>query len=355
VVAYDLSERDLVARLEQLGGRLKIIVDDSADHGHADSGESQAAARLVQSAGAANVKRQHMANLQHNKTIVVDGPNGKMAVCGSTNFSWRGLFVQANNAVVVHGASAIQPFIAAFEAYWSKTPSQFGATASAKWSDLGLTGIDAKVAFSPHSQSNALLKTVAVDVEQKTTSSVLYSLAFLHQTTGALRDAIKTVTERDDIFVYGVADRRVGGLVLQKPNGNVAPVFPAALRKNVPAPFSAEPTGGGGNRMHHKFIVVDFDKPSARVYLGSYNFSRPADRENGENLLLIRDRRIATSYAVEAIRIVDHYHFRVAQQEAKTAKKELVLAKPPRASGEVAWWLDDYTVVHKIRDRQLFA
>jgi len=26
--------------------------------------------------------------------------------------------------------------------------------------------------------------------------------------------------------------------------------------------------------MHHKFTVIHFDKPTARVYLGSWNFSR---------------------------------------------------------------------------------
>ena len=67
---------------------------------------------------------------------------------------------------------------------------------------------------------------------------------------------------------------------------------PRALKKNLPAPFAEEPTGGGGIRMHHKFVVVDFDKPSARVYLGSYNFSVPADTRNGENLLVIRDRPV---------------------------------------------------------------
>src|SRR5215207_9073508 len=85
VVAYDLSEPDIVSRLERLGQRLKIIIDDSGDHGELDSGEAQATNRLVASAGAANVKRQHMSGLQHNKTIVVDGPQGQMVVCGSTN------------------------------------------------------------------------------------------------------------------------------------------------------------------------------------------------------------------------------------------------------------------------------
>ena len=355
VVAYDLSEPDVVSRLEKLGGRLRIIIDDSGDHKPADSGETQAATRLSASAGAANVKRQHMLSLQHNKTIVVDGPNGQTVVCGSTNFSWRGFFVQNNNAMILQGASAVKLFQAAFENYWSQAPSAFGNTDSAKMTSLGLTGINARVAFSPHGSTNALLKTIADDIGDKTGSCLFFSLAFLYQTPGPILDAIKKVSDNDKIFVYGISDRKVGGLDLQKPDGNVSPVFPAALTKNVPKPFSEEPSGGGGIRLHHKFVVIDFNKATARVYLGSYNFSSPADIKNGENLLLIRDRRIAVSYTIEALRIFDHYHFRVAQQEAKTAKKELVLAKPPRKAGEEAWWAEDYTNARKIRDRKLFA
>lgn len=107
--------------------------------------------------------------------------------------------------------------------------------------------------------------------------------------------------------------------------------------------------------MHHKFVVIDFDKPTARVYLGSYNFSSPADIKNGENLLIIKDRRIAVSYVVEALRIIDHYHFRVVQQEVQEAKKTLHLAKPPRNAGEKPWWDEDYRNARKIRDRELFA
>ena len=107
--------------------------------------------------------------------------------------------------------------------------------------------------------------------------------------------------------------------------------------------------------MHHKFVVIDFDKPTARVYLGSYNFSIPADEKNGENLLLIRDRRVAVSYTIEALRIFDHYHFRVAQQQAKKARKKLQLARPPGKAGEKPWWDEDFTNARKIRDRELFA
>jgi hypothetical protein len=53
--------------------------------------------------------------------------------------------------------------------------------------------------------------------------------------------------------------------------------------------------------------------------------------------------------------ITDHYHFRVLQHAAAKAQQPLVLAKPPRNPGEVPWWQEDYTVGHKIRDRELFA
>jgi phosphatidylserine/phosphatidylglycerophosphate/cardiolipin synthase-like enzyme len=355
VVAYDLSEPDVVSRLEKLKSRLRIIIDDDGPHAKAQSGESQAAKRLTKSAGAQNVKRQHMGKLQHNKTIVVDGPKVQAVVCGSTNFTWRGFFVQSNNALILRGKTAVKPFLAAFNDYWNnETPATFGITASARWNKLGVGGIDGTVGFSPYAAKNALLKKIADDIGKKTTSSLFYSLAFLYQTPGVIRDAIKKVTKSKNVFVYGISDKKVGGIDLQKPDGNVAPVSPAALAKNVPEPFKAEPTGGGGNRMHHKFLVIDFDKPTARVYLGSYNFSVAADTTNGENLVLIRDRRIAVSYMIEALRIFDHYHFRVAQQEA-TARKKLQLKKPPRKPGEKPWWNEDYTNARKIRDRELFA
>jgi hypothetical protein len=358
VVAYDFNLPDIVDRLEKLGSRLKIIIDDSKGHGGAGTAETEAEGRLVTSAGRANVLRQHMGDLQHNKTIAVNGPTVKKVVCGSTNLSWRGFFVQSNNAFVLIGQTAADLFFAAFDNYFGDAKNSvagFAAKPSADWNDLGLPGIDAKVAFSPHSAGNAKLNGIATDIKTNTTSSLLYSLAFLYETPGPVRDAIKAVTADNNIFVYGISDKKVGGLDVQDPNGNVAPVYAAQLSANVPEPFKAEPTGGGGTRLHHKFVVIDFDKPTARVYLGSYNFSNPADLKNGENLVIVRDRRIAVSYMIEALSMFDHYSFRVAEMAAAAKGEKLHLLRPPRAPGEKPWWDDDYTVAHKIKDRQLFS
>ncbi|MDP5239646.1 phospholipase D-like domain-containing protein [Uliginosibacterium sp. 31-16] len=358
VACYDLNDPAIVSRLEKLRKRLRIIIDDSATHKPESAAESQAAARLVASAGAGQVKRQHMSNLQHNKVIVVDGKDVKAAICGSTNFTWRGQFVQSNNAIVVRGKKTIQPFIDAFENYWAHDFAKgFGPTPSTEWQNLQLKGIDASITFSPHAKDEGVLQSIADDI-LGAKSSVFYSLAFLNQTGGAVTEAIKAVTRKKGIFVYGISDKRTGGLDVQLPDGKVAPVFVANLSGNLPEPFKSEPTGlgakGGGTRMHHKFVVIDFDKPNARVYMGSYNFSKPADNENGENLLLIKDRRVAVSYMIQALTLFDHYHFRVSQARADASSKPIQLQKAPK-SGQKPWWDEDYTDPRKILDRKLFA
>ena len=359
-VLFDLNEPSLVERYCRLGKRLKIVIDDDGTHGAADSPESQAAARLERTAGAANVVRHHMGGLQHNKMLVVDGKN-PVCVCGSTNHSWRGLYVQNNHLVVLRGRAAVKVFASAAERYFSNPDGKvkaFSATDSAEWNDLKLRGIDARVTFSPHSQQNTVLSEIAEDISAAT-SSVLFSLAFLYQTEGVISEAIAGLGKKRGMFCCGISDKPVkglsGGVVLQGPDGIVDVIGTAQLQKSAPEPFHSEASGGSGVRMHHKFVVLDFDKPTARVYFGSYNFSKAADEKNGENLLLVRDRRVATSFAIEALRIFDHYQFRVKQQQAETAQKVLQLKPAPATKSERPWWSDWYSDKVKIRDRELFG
>ncbi len=361
VIAYDFNLPELLERLVRLGPRLKIIVDDSKDHKKPGAEESEAAGRLAQSAGADHVKRQHMGKLQHNKLIAVRGDAFRAAVFGSTNFSWRGLYVQNNNALVVTTKAAVDLCFEAFEAYFAVKGSPIVGTFPAsdlagKWHDLEVAGVDAQVTFSPHGPDNARLGGIADDI-LSAKSSILYSLAFLYETGGPVTEAITTVTNDKTKFVYGISDRKVGGIDVQEPDGNLNPVYPAELSGKLPEPFKSEPAGATGyqTRMHHKFVVLDFDTADARVYLGSYNFSDPADTQNGENLVLVRDHRVTTSYMIEALGIFDHYLFRVRQKQAKSAKKPLTLKLPPHLSGEPPWWSRSYSEPIRIRDRLMFS
>jgi phosphatidylserine/phosphatidylglycerophosphate/cardiolipin synthase-like enzyme len=51
--------------------------------------------------------------------------------------------------------------------------------------------------------------------------------------------------------------------------------------------------------MHHKVIIIDGE----RVIMGSYNFSRNANRSNDENILIIDNREIASEYLSEFKRL----------------------------------------------------
>jgi phosphatidylserine/phosphatidylglycerophosphate/cardiolipin synthase-like enzyme len=357
MIAYDLNQPEIVNRLKKLKKRLRIIIDNSKDHGEEGSAENEAARLLMGTAGKDNVIRQKMGSLQHNKTIVVDGPGLKKVVCGSTNLSWRGIFIQNNNAIVLTGSKPVDLFNEAFENFWavgeSNKVSIFNDTASASWQSLGLPDIDAEVTFSPHSADNTALASIGDDIGT-VESSLLYSLAFLAQTGGPIREAITKITKNNKIFVYGIADKPVGGISLKSTDGNPQPVSPEVISKNIPEPFKKEPVGGGGIRMHHKFLVMDFNTENARVYMGSYNFSGVADERNGENLLCIRDRKVATSYMIEAVRIFDHYEFRLARSKA-TKNKPLELKFPPKSNKEKPWWDKYYADKRYKRDRELFA
>ena len=370
IVAYELNLPELVGLLEQLGPRLKIIIDDSdnrktdkktgkvsgKDKAAPGSAESKAAVRLT-AAGCA-VKRQHMTKLQHNKSIVVDGPTVQAAVCGSTNFSWRGFYVQANNAVIMRGPEVVKMQLEAFAAYWDNA-ANFRADKVTFWRTLPFADIDGQIAMSPRNQAHKLLPAIGADI-RTAHSSLFYSLAFLDQTSGAVTEAVTAINADSAVFAFGISDKKTG-IVVTDPSGQGTPVYSAALSGKLPEPFRSESAGGSGVKMHHKFVVIDFDKPSARVYTGSFNFSKPADTDNGENLLLFRDKRIATSYMVEAVRIYDHYRFRVKQaavqaahNKDKTQPIRMSLKRPPKA-GEVAWFKPYYTDALKVRDRKLFG
>jgi phosphatidylserine/phosphatidylglycerophosphate/cardiolipin synthase-like enzyme len=132
------------------------------------------------------------------------------------------------------------------------------------------------------------------------------------------------------------------------------------LSKNMPEPFKSEWSGGRGINIHHKFVVTDFNLPTAKVFTGSSNLSPSGEHNNGDHLLMIEDQRVATAYAIEALRMFDHLHFRSIMQ-AKSKKKSsrivIKLKKPKSITKAKSNWFDPYYVAgsQKEHDRKLFA
>ena len=374
VMVYDLNEPDVVGALEAVAKRrtpggaptLRIIIDNSADHGHADSAESQAAARLTV-AGAA-VVRHHFDSLQHNKVIIVRR-NGVLerVIGGSTNFSFRGLYIQANNMLVFQAPDALAAFSTMFDLAFQGPKALEKDPFSKVWHALTTTdGSTVRICFSPHPGStpdstDVSLMPLTGAIEQAA-SSVFYSVAFLNQDTkGPIRKALDRLVDKP-IFSYGVVNRKTG-LQLKKPDGSDGVVDFEYLGAHAPTPFKEEWSGGAGINIHHKFVVTDFDLPSAKVFAGSSNLSISGEQGNGDHLVQISNPRVAAAYAIEALRMFDHLHFRTKMKEAGVPKAGaplpgagvITLAKPP-APGQPAWF-DTFYIdgSQKERDRLTFS
>jgi phosphatidylserine/phosphatidylglycerophosphate/cardiolipin synthase-like enzyme len=360
---YELREPQIVAKLEALGPRLRAIVDDHEKHGDPSSNETTAAKRLT--IAGAEIKRGHFARQQHNKVLILrrNGTPYK-ALAGSTNFTLRGLYVQSNNTLVFTDRKVPKFFANVFERYFevidqARATSKFkNDPLSQSWHDLSPpTGPKIMVAVSPHKDASLSLAPIAKAIESAN-SSVLYAVVFLNQLTGQVRDALEDLVNRST-FSYGVSQRK-GGLAVEKPDGSRGLVSFDYLAANAPEPFASEWSSNAGgesrsNVLHHKFIVTDFNTPNAKVFTGSSNFAAGGEQENGDHIIMIEDQRIATAYAVEALRIFDHFHFRTSMVKADRLQESLKLARPPSV-GSNTWFRSAYVNGHiKQRDRLLFG
>jgi phosphatidylserine/phosphatidylglycerophosphate/cardiolipin synthase-like enzyme len=317
---YDFNECDMLASLESIGSRLRAIMDDSKDHSPAEAAETLAFARLQASAGDDHIIRMHFSNLQHNKVLIMKKNGAPYKVLfGSTNFSYRGLYIQANNMLVFTAPEVVSLFADYFDQAFAGPAKGFSdKPITTEWHDINIAGRPPlSLCLSPHSDPSISLKQIG-DAITSAQSSVFYCIAFLAQmTSGEVYDAVTALPKRD-IFSYGVSERD-GGLNVHKPDGSVGQVGFAYLAKNAPEPFKSEWAAGTGPSQiheHNKFVVVDFNLPTARVYTGSCNMSVSGEQKNGDNLMCIRDPRVATSYAIQAISIFDHLQFRNRMQEA---------------------------------------
>jgi phosphatidylserine/phosphatidylglycerophosphate/cardiolipin synthase-like enzyme len=350
--AYDLDEPDFIRGMEKLGGRLRAVLDNAPLHTKAGAMEPLARARLQESAGSQNIKVGHFKRFAHNK-VLIQKKNGQpvKVLTGSANFSLRGLYVQANNVLVFDDAATAALYEQAFTEAFNNMDGFDKSPIAAQWFDIKDPGLPVfSACFSPHANASISLGRVS-DAVQHAKSSVLYAVMEL-EGGGPVLDELRKLGDRTDIFAYGVTQSE-GGLNLYKP-GDAHGIFASFhyLHSKVPAPFRPEWSGGLGQVIHHKFVVADFNDLQPVVFTGSSNLAEGGEEQNGDNLLAIYDPAVVTAYAVEAIRLVDHYHFRVAMQSATQAQ-------PLQLQGAGAakpWWAPYYDSTNvKYFDRLLFA
>ncbi|HTI81685.1 MAG TPA: phospholipase D-like domain-containing protein [Acetobacteraceae bacterium] len=367
VFAYDLDEPDIVKAICDFGKqkRLKAILDNAPLHTKPDKQgkpppEVAAAKLIIAAAGTANVKQGKFARFQHNKVFIKRDQAGaaQKVLFGSMNFSVRGVYVQANNVIVVDDPKTAGMFAQAFDEAFKddvKAPP-FRSSALAKGYMVGSPTNTAELpkfslALSPHADPSISLGPMSQRI-RAATSSVLFAVMEPNG-TGPVLTTLQQIAAKPAVFSYGTVETDKG-LAVQSPNGAMGDLTGfAALTKNVPPPFNKEFSGGPGKHIHDKFVVVDFNAANPTVFTGSSNLAAGGEQDNGDSLAMIEDASIATMYALEAVAMFDHYHFNKKANAATTAKP-LTLWSPGKSG--TPWWKEYYDKTKiQTRDRCLFA
>jgi len=336
--AYDLDEPDIIDKLEALGPRLRAVLDNASLH-VGKALEVIAHTRLVKSAGANNIKQGHFKRFAHDK-IIIAKKNGQAVrvLTGSANFSVRGLYVQANNVLLFTDPKIAGQYEQVFQSVFTNMSGFSSSPLAAQWFDFPDEGGDIpnfSVSFAPHRVATVSLAQVQQALNNAK-SSIMFAIMEL-QGGGTVLQTIQNLHLSGKVFSFGMTQSEKGFNVYKPGQPGVLVPF-AALVKHVPPPFNQEFTGGPGQVIHDKFIVMDFNDKNPVVFTGSSNLAEGGEQSNGDNLLAIHDARVAEVFAVEAMRLVDHYQFRAAAETA-TQLKPLQLAA---CGGQSKWWAANY-------------
>jgi hypothetical protein len=164
--------------------------------------------------------------------------------------------------------------------------------------------------------------------------SVLFAVMGLEKrTSGPVVATLREIHKDERVFSYGVTDKYDGVVVFRPASKRGILVNTKKLQRNLPKPFNKE-IGTAAHKIHHKFVITDFKSDNAVAYCGSSNLALLGEQQNGDNLLAIADKDVATAFAIEAFRLIDHFHFRASLAESDTSDP-MILASDDS-------WLEDY-------------
>jgi hypothetical protein len=272
-------------------------------------------------------------SIMHDKFLVRVGGSDKaeQVLCGSANFTPEGFSSQANLLHTFNSPDLANLFLAR-KRLIQDNPSVVATAQKADWSTPVKVGdASIRVFFSPEPKNKQVSIDTVIETIGKATSSVVFCL--YDPTDLQLLNACFKVGDSGKMM-FGL----VNHILAQDPQLDPSKrVLPAEIsiyhrsRKNhdvldaesfgrdTPQGFLAEwkafPGEDGKNYapviIHHKFIVIDGETGSPRIYSGSANMSNNSVHRNDEALLEITEiKSLAQLYLAEFMRLYENYRAR---------------------------------------------
>jgi len=267
---YDLdleAVRDALLRADGRGVGVRLVVES-------DNLDTPALRDLI--AAGIPVVADGRPPLMHDKFTVIDG---REVWTGSMNYTVNDAYFNDNNLIRLRDSAAAQAYAAEFDEMFNQ--SRFGALSapSVETQGLDLSGGPLEVYFAPE-DGVAPRVVELIDDAQQSVAFLAFALTS-EEIAGALG-----AKAAEGVEVRGVMDAGQ--------SGNLGSRYRELLEAGVEVRLDGNP-----DRMHHKVIVID----GMLVITGSYNFSRSAETQNDENLIVLHDAAAAAAYRVEFERV----------------------------------------------------
>ena len=276
IATFELNSKliyEAILAARRRGVAARIVTDDR----HGLKSDSNTALLDLRAAGVPIVT-DNRSGLMHNKFMIIDE---RAVWTGSWNYTLNGTYRNNNNVLVLESAGAAAAYKTEFDEMFER--GEFGARSSND-GVISMAGDPGEISiiFAPEADEIAALKA-SIGAAQSSIRFMSFVFS-LDELAGAM---IEKMTD-PDFVLRGVFEERNS----------------MASWSQLPALYCAgAQVRQDGNRyiLHHKIIIIDNDT----VITGSFNFSKSAVQNNDENIVIIRDKVIASLYLEEWRRIWD--------------------------------------------------
>jgi phosphatidylserine/phosphatidylglycerophosphate/cardiolipin synthase-like enzyme len=220
--------------------------------------------------------------LMHDKFMVIDKSEVWL---GSMNFTDSGSYDDNNNMIRIKSTRIAEDYSQEFREMFED--DEFGPDVDPQTPNptVEIDGTRVDVYFSPDDGVLNALGLLLSDAEES-----IYFLAFSF-TSNELGTVVRQKHEAG-LDVKGVMDE-------EQINSNTGTEFDPFRQKGVDVLID-----GNAGQMHHKLFIVD----KKIVAFGSYNFSKSAEENNDENIIIIYNPQIAELFVQEFERVRSHAH-----------------------------------------------
>ena len=282
ITSFDLNLPSFVNAIvtaSQHGVQVRVVVDGvngTQKRSASESPTKQAldATQTLTGAGITVVNGGRSSGLMHDKIIIIDG---KILYMGSWNMSYNDTFRNNNNLLRITNPTLIANYQAKFNELFVDKKFGTHAQVGAQTPQLTINGVQVENYFSP--VDNVMDKLVAyVQGAQKSVRFMIFTY-----TDATLANAM-IARYQAGVDMKGVIEDRGAS------QGAMVPLFCAKVPVEV---------DGNKYTMHHKVIVID----ESTVITGSFNFTKSADQENDDNVLIIHNPDLAKLYLQEFERV----------------------------------------------------